>query len=88
MAKNYLPIIFLFLSIFLINCRYKGNKLSLQEQFEVEDLALALFKQNKPLIMNLLGLSSVSGGIKCEACSFLVDVLKNYLLQKNGFEKF
>ena len=44
MAKNYLPIIFLFLSIFLINCRYKGNKLSLQEQFEVEDLALALFK--------------------------------------------
>jgi len=38
--------------------------------------------------MNLLGLSSVSGGIKCEACSFLVDVLKNYLLQKNGFEKF
>ena len=88
MAKNFLPIIFLFLSIFLINCRYKGNKLSLQEQFEVEDLALALFKQNKPLIMNLLGLSSVSGGIKCEACSFLVDVLKNYLLQKNGFEKF
>ena len=88
MKRNLISILFMFLSIFQINCVYKGKKLSLIEQFEVEDFANTLMKQNAPLIMSLFGLSSVSGGIKCEACSFVVDVLKNYLLQKNGFEKF
>jgi sphingomyelin phosphodiesterase len=88
MKSNLISIIFLFLSVFQINCVYRGNKLSLIEQFEVEDLANALFKQNGPLLMSLFGLSSTSGGIKCDVCSFVVDVLKNYLLQKNGIEKF
>ena len=88
MPNHLLLILFIFLSLFQINCVYKGNRLSLKDQFEVEDLAMAIFKQNKPLLMDLLGLKSVSGGMKCEVCSFLVDVLKNYLLQKNGIEKF
>ncbi len=88
MKSNLISIIFLFLSVFQINCVYRGNKLSLIEQFEVEDLANGLFKQNGPLLMSLFGLSSTSGGIKCDVCSFVVDVLKNYLLQKNGIEKF
>ena len=88
MKSSLISIIFLFLSAFQINCVYKGNKLSLIEQFEVEDLANSLFQQNAPLIMSLFGLSSTSGGIKCDVCSFVVDVLKNYLLQKNGIEKF
>ena len=88
MKSSLISIIFLFLSALEINCVYKGNKLSLIEQFEVEDLANSLFQQNAPLIMSLFGLSSTSGGIKCDVCSFVVDVLKNYLLQKNGFEKF
>ena len=88
MKSSLISIIFLFLSVFQVNCVYKGNKLSLKEQFEVEDLANALFKQNGPLLMSLFGLSSTSGGIKCDVCSFVVDVLKNYLLQKNGIEKF
>jgi len=88
MKSSLISIIFLFLSAFQINCVYKGHKLSLIEQFEVEDLANSLFQQNAPLIMSLFGLSSTSGGIKCDVCSFVVDVLKNYLLQKNGFEKF
>ena len=88
MKRSLISILFMLLSIFQINCVYKGKKLSLIEQFEVEDFANTLMKQNAPLIMSLFGLSSVSGGIKCEACSFVVDVLKNYLLQKNGFEKF
>ena len=88
MPNHLLSIIFIFLCLFQINCVYKGNRLSLKDQFEVEDLAMAIFKQNKPLLMDLLGLKSVSGGMKCEVCSFLVDVLKNYLLQKNGIEKF
>jgi len=88
MKISLISIIFIFLSAFQINCVYKRNKLSLIEQFEVEDLANSLFQQNAPLIMSLFGLSSTSGGIKCDVCSFVVDVLKNYLLQKNGFEKF
>ena len=88
MKSSLISIIFIFLSAFQINCVYKGNKLSLIEQFEVEDLANSLFQQNALLIMSLFGLSSTSGGIKCDVCSFVVDVLKNYLLQKNGFEKF
>ena len=64
------------------------NKLSLSEQYEVEDLALRLIKNNGNFIKGLLGLESVSGGMDCYLCSFAVDVLKNYLLQKNGFEKF
>jgi len=88
MKISLISIIFLFLSAFQINCVYKSHKLSLIEQFEVEDLANSLFQQNAPLIMSLFGLSSTSGGIKCDVCSFVVDVLKNYLLQKNGFEKF
>ena len=88
MPKYSISFIFIILFLFQINCVYRGNRLSLQEQFEVEDLASALLKHNTPLIMSLFGLSSVSGGIKCEMCSFVVDVLKNYLLQKNGIEKF
>ena len=88
MPNHLLSFIFIFLSLFQINCVYKEKKLSLMEQFEVEDLAKAIFKQNTPLLMNLLGITSVSGGMKCEVCSFVVDVLKNYLLQKNGIEKF
>ena len=64
------------------------NKLSLMEQYEVEDLALKITKNSGSFLNNLLGLTSVSGGIDCSLCSFAVDVLKNYLLQKNGFEKF
>ena len=58
------------------------------EQYEVEDLALKITKQNGSFLNTLLGLTSVSGGMDCTLCSFAVDVLKNYLLQKNGFEKF
>ena len=68
------------------NC-LKLNKLSLHDQYEIEDLALELVRKNGPSLRRLLELSSVSGGISCSLCSFTVDVLKNYLLQKNGFEK-
>ena len=88
MSKNLISLIFLVISLFQINCVYKGYRLTLAEQYEIEDLAEQLLKHNTPLIMNLFGLSSVSGGLKCEVCSFVVDVAKNYLLQKNGFEKF
>ena len=88
MKTSLISILFLLLFIFQINCVYKGKKLTLMEQYEIEDLASALLKQNTPLIMSLFGLSSVSGGIKCDVCSFVVDVLKNFLLQKNGIEKF
>ena len=88
MSRYLTSLIFIFLFFFSINCAYRGERLTLQEQFEVEDLANALWKQNAPLLMSLFGLASVSGGIKCDVCSFVIDVVKNYLLQKNGFEKF
>jgi hypothetical protein len=69
-------------SLFPINCIYKGERLTLKEQFEIEDLANQIVNQNRELIMNLFGFSSVSGGVKCEVCSFAVDVFKNFLLQK------
>ena len=80
--------IFIIISIFQINCAYKGERLTLKDQFEVEEIANLLYQTNKPLILSLFGLSSTSGGIKCDVCSFTIDVLKNYLLQKNGIEKF
>ena len=87
MSKNY----FLYTSLIIIVLSFtnslKLNKLSLQEQYEIEDLALELVRKNGPSLRRLLELSSVSGGISCSLCSFTVDVLKNYLLQKNGFEK-
>ena len=51
-------------------------------------MILQLTKENGSLLKQLFTLSSVSGGIDCSVCSFAIDVLKNYLLQKNGFEKF
>ena len=77
----------LILLLSILTC-IKGNKLSLSEQYEVEDLALQLTKENGSLFKHFFSLSSVSGGIDCQICSFAIDVLKNYLLQKNGFEKF
>jgi len=87
--SSKIPISFLLLISFLsfVNS-IKGNKLSLYEQYEVEDLALQLTKENGSLLKGLFDLSSVSGGMSCSVCSFVIDVLKNYLLQKNGFEKF
>lgn len=88
MLKYLLPFIFVTFSLFPINCIYKGERLTLKEQFEIEDLANQIVNQNRELIMNLFGFSSVSGGVTCEVCSFAVDVFKNFLLQKKGFEKF
>ena len=76
------------LSILSYNKCIKTNKLSLAEQYEVEDLAYHLTKENGQLLKNLFDLSTVSGGLSCSLCSFSIDVLKNYLLQKNGFGKF
>ena len=78
-----------FLLVFLCysNC-FKGRKLSLQEQFEVLSLAEQLVKDNGSVLKTLFDFSSVSGGMSCSVCSFTIDVLKNYLLQKNGIEKF
>jgi len=80
---------FIFLLTFLCysNC-FKGRKLSLQEQFEVVSLAEKLVKDNGSVLKGLFDFASVAGGMSCSVCSFTVDVLKNYLLQKNGIEKF
>ena len=88
MSKYLVHFILLILFAFHINCVYREERLNLQEQFEIEDLANEIFKQNRELIMGLFGLSSVSGGITCEVCSFVIDVVKNFLNQKKGFEKF
>ena len=76
------------ISILSYNKCINTRKLSLSEQYEVEDLAYQLTKENGHLLKSLFDLSSVSGGLSCSLCSFAIDVLKNYLLQKNGFEKF
>ena len=79
--------IFILILLSQITSKYT-NKLSLAEQYEVEDLAYQLTKDNGNFIKSLFDFSSVSGGMNCFVCSFAIDVLKNYLLQKNGFEKF
>ena len=86
-SKTLISYILLIILLSGLKC-IKRNKLSLYEQYEVEDLALQLTKENGSLLKQLFFLSSVSGGIDCSVCSFAIDVLKNYLLQKNGFEKF
>ena len=82
--------LFLLFSIFVLpySNSYRNSKLSLIDQFEIEDLAFKLVEKNSPLLQIILNLSGVTGGISCEACSFLVDVLKNFLLQKEGLQKF
>jgi len=86
-SKYFLLIIFL-VSILSNVYSHRRNKLSLYEQYEMEDLALHLTKESGTLLKGLFDLASVSGGISCSTCSFLIDVLKNFLLQKNGIEKF
>ena len=88
MSKYLIHFILLIIFAFQINCVYREERLNLQEQFEIEDLASEIFKKNGESILSLFGLSSVSGGITCEVCSFVVDVVKNFLMQKKGFEKF
>ena len=88
MSKYTVQFILLVIYLFKINCAFKVERLTLQEQFEIEDLANEIFKKNGESILSLFGLSSVSGGITCEVCSFVVDVVKNFLMQKKGFEKF
>ena len=68
------------ISILSYNKCINTRKLSLAEQYEVEDLAYHLTKENGQLLKNLFDLSSVSGGLSCSLCSFSIDVLKNYLL--------
>ena len=80
--------IILFLAFLCYSICFKGRKLSLQEQFEVVSLAEKLVKDNGPVLKGLFDFASVSGGMSCSVCSFTVDVLKNFLLQKNGIEKF
>ena len=88
MNKHFLLFLFLInLIVSYTNCSSR-NKLSLYEQYEVEDLALKLTREKGSVLKGLFDLSSVSGGMNCAVCSFVIDVLKNYLLQKNGFEKF
>ena len=88
MHKHFLLFLFLInLIVSYTNCSSR-NKLSLYEQYEVEDLALKLTKEKGSVLKGLFDLTSVSGGMNCAVCSFVIDVLKNYLLQKNGFEKF
>ena len=88
MSKHLIGFILIIISLVQIKCAYTKNRLSLKDQFEIEDLAYEIYTKNNALINSIIGLSSVSGGLKCEICSFAVDVVKNYLLQKNGFEKF
>ena len=88
MSKHLIGFILIIISLVKLKCAYKGYRLSLKDQFEIEDLAYEIYTKNNALINSIIDLSSVSGGLKCEICSFAVDVVKNYLLQKNGFEKF
>ena len=88
MSKYILQFILLILYLLGINCSYREERLTLQEQFEIEDLANEISKKNGEFILYLFGLSNTSGGITCEMCSFVVDVIKNFLMQKKGFEKF
>ena len=84
--KNFI-ILFILSILVKISCLYT-EKLPIDEQYEVEDLALKLTKQDSNFLKYFLDITSVSGGLDCTVCSFAIDVLKNYLLQKNGFEKF
>ena len=88
MSKYFPAFILLFLCVYKINCFYKGERLTLQEQFEIEDLANEILRKNGEFIKILFGLSSISGGIACEACSFIVDVVKNFLMQKKDLINF
>ena len=84
---NYLTFIIILSLLSTIN-NLKTNKFSLSEKYEVEDLALRIIEEKGDLLKILFDFDSVSGGINCELYSFVVESLKNYLLQKNGFEKF
>ena len=86
MPKYLIHFILLALFAFQINCIYKEERLSLQEQFDIEDLANDIFKKNRELIMNFFGFSSVSGGPTCEVCIFVVSVVKNFLNQHKDFQ--
>ena len=88
MSSKYFLLVLFLVSILSNVSSYKKNKLSLYEQYEMEDLALHLTKESGTLLKGLFDLTSVTGGISCSTCSFLIDVLKNFLLQKNGIEKF
>ena len=88
MSKHLIGFILIIISLVQIKCAYTKNTLSLKDQFEIEDLAYEIYTKNNALINIVKDLSSASRALKCEVCSFAVDVVKNYLLQKNGFEKF
>ena len=53
MSKYILQFILLSLYLLKINCIYKGERLTLQEQFEIEDLANEIIKKNGEFIMKL-----------------------------------
>ncbi len=82
----------IFSQIFLISCydfdfSSHVKKLSLMDQFDVLSLAEKIYEtEGKEAISAVLNFTQ--NAMSCNVCSFLVDVLKNYLLQKNGFEKF
>ena len=87
LKKIYILVILTLANLVIVECS-KGHKLSLQEQFEVASLAEKLVKESGQILKGLFDVTSVSGGMSCSLCSFTIDVFKNYLLQKNGIEKF
>ena len=88
--KNFFKIsLVIFISIIIsYNC-YKQTPLTLQEQYEIEDLAEIILESNgQSIIQKIFGFDFNLKSLSCFGCTFGIDVLKNFLLEKNGIEKF
>ena len=88
MSKHLIGFILLIPSLVMIKYAYTKYRLSHENKSETEDLTYENYTINNTLINIVKDLSSASRALKCEVCSFAVDVVKNYLLEKKDFKHF
>ena len=88
MSKHLIGFILLIPSLVMIKYAYTKYRLSHENKSETEDLTYEKYIKNNTLVNIVKDLSSASRALKCEVCSFAVDVVKNYLLEKKDFKHF
>ena len=88
MSNRLIGFILLIPSLVMIKYAYTKYRLSHENKSETEDLTYENYTINNTLINIVKDLSSASRALKCEVCSFAVDVVKNYLSQKKDFKHF
>jgi sphingomyelin phosphodiesterase len=87
MSKTFLSILF-FISILSTTKTDNTDISNILEKIASDIFSQSFLAENAYVVQSLMELINNRNSMTCTTCSFLVDVIKNFLLQKVGFDKF